>query len=162
MLTYTVADFLWWSDSTFLHWMLAISLTLLILDIFFFNTDFLTLIAIGLFAAWGTMLVSPPAQWSLLTFLVFVILWAGLYYGLWRRVISPLVNGYVHKHAPDDDLSTMLVGKTGIVCGEPDNFCIKVGDQYFPLAPESQAHLTAGDTVSITRFAKGMAYVDTP
>ena len=39
-MTPLLADFLWVSDGVFLHWMLAISITLLVLDVFFFNTDF--------------------------------------------------------------------------------------------------------------------------
>ena len=157
-----LADFLWVSDGVFLHWMLAASITLLVLDIFFFNTDFLTLLAMGLFAAWGTMSISPPAQWSILTFFIFILLWAALYYGLWKKLISPVVNGYVHKRAPEDDLSTLLTGKTGTVCGEPGSFCLKVGDQLFPLAAEHHATVKEGDTVRITRFEGGVAHVETP
>lgn len=154
-----LADFLWVSDSVFLHWMLAASITLLVLDIFFFNTDFLTLLAMGLFAAWGTMCIAPPAQWSILTFFIFILLWAALYYGLWKKLISPVVNGYVHKHAPEDDLSTLLAGKTGTVCGEPGNYCLKVGDQLFPLAAEHHAAVKEGDTVRIARFEGGVAHI---
>ena len=162
MLIYTVADFLWWGNGAFLHWMLAVSITLLILDIFFFNTDFLTLIAIGLFAAWGTMLISPPAQWGPLTFILFIAIWAGLYYGIWRKLLSPLINGYLRRHAPEDDLSAMLTDKTGTVCGQQGNYCIKVGDQMFPVAPESQQQLCEGDCVRITLFCNGMAYTTAP
>ncbi len=154
-----LADFLWVSDGVFLHWMLAVSITLLVLDIFFFNTDFLTLLAMGLFAAWGTMCISPPAQWSILTFFIFIIIWAALYYGVWKKLISPVVNGYVHKRAPEDDLGTLLTGKTGTVCGEPGSFCIKVGDQLFPLAAEQHGSVKEGDTVCIARFEGGVAHI---
>lgn len=155
----TLADFLWVSDGVFLHWILAASITLLVLDIFFFNTDFLTLLAMGLFAAWGTMNVSPPAQWGVLTFFIFIILWAALYYGLWRKLISPLVGGYVNKRAPEDDLANLLAGKSGTVCGEPGCFCVKVGDQLFPLAAQYHATVKEGDVVRIDHFAEGSIHL---
>ncbi|MBQ4593511.1 MAG: hypothetical protein IJA81_02645 [Akkermansia sp.] len=155
-----LADFLWVSNGEFLHWMLAVSLTLLVVDIFI-NTDILTLLAMGLFAAWGILCVAPPAQWGVLTFIVFILLWAGLYYGLWRKLISPIVNGYVRKRAPEDDLGTILCGKTGTVCGEPGSYCIKVGDQLFPIAAEYHDTLHEGERVRITRFAEGVAHIET-
>ena len=154
-----LADFLWMSDGVFLHWMLAISITLLVLDIFFFNTDFLTLLAMGLFAAWGTMHIAPPAQWSILTFFIFILVWAALYYGIWRKLISPVVNGYLRNRAPEDDLATLLVGKNGIVCGEPGNYCVKVGDQLFPLSAEHHSAVQEVDTVRIVRFENGVVHV---
>lgn len=155
----SLAEFLWVSDGVFLHWILAASITLLVLDIFFFNTDFLTLLAMGLFAAWGTMNVAPPAQWSVLTFFIFILIWAALYYGLWKKLISPLVGGYVNKRAPEDDLSKQLVGKTGTVCGEPGSFCVKVGDQLFPLALQHHAQVKEGDIVNISSFTEGAVHI---
>lgn len=156
-----LADFLWVSDGVFLHWMLAVSITLLVLDIFFFNTDFLTLLAMGLFAAWGTMCISPAAQWSILTFFFFILIWAALYYGLWRKLISPLVGGFVNKRAPEDDLSTILTGKTGTICGEPGCYCVKVGDQLFPLAEQYHAKVQEGNHVRISCFKEGVAHIET-
>lgn len=154
-----LADFLWMSDASFLHWMLAFSITLLVLDIFFFNTDFLTLLAMGLFAAWGTMNIAPAAQWTVLTFFIFILVWALLYYGLWRNLISPLFNNFINKRAPEDDICTLLIGKCGKVCGERNSFCLKVGDQIIPIAEDDQALVDEGDTAAITSFAEGVVHI---
>ena len=158
-MTPLIADFLWVSDGVFLHWMLAISITLLVLDVFFFNTDFLTLLAMGLFAAWGTMSIAPSAQWTVLTFFIFILIWALLYYGLWKNLISPLLTRYLNKRAPEDDITTLMQGKKGTVCGEPGSFCIKVGDQLIPIAEEDQPGLTEGSSVTITSFQSGAARI---
>ena len=127
-----LADFLWVSDGVFLHWMLAASITLLVLDIFFFNTDFLTLLAMGLFAAWGTMCISPPAQWGILTFFLFILIWAALYYGLWKKLISPVVNGYVHKHARRMTWALCLQAKPAPYAEPPAATALKWGTSYSP------------------------------
>ena len=82
-----LADFFGVSNGTFLHWMLAISLTLLVLDVFC-NTEFLSWISMLVFSLWGTMQFELPVQWSVLVYIVILIICAVFYYTLWARIAA--------------------------------------------------------------------------
>lgn len=158
-----IADFLWISDGVFLHWILAISLTLLVLDVFFLDSDILTLIAMGLFAAWATLCVAPPAQWGPMVFILFLAVWAIMYYGLWKHIVRPALKNYVDKRAPIDDLAKKMPGQEGRVMVQShdgvDSLCIRIGDEIFPIDPQERPFLQDGDTARIVKFEEGIAHV---
>ena len=74
--------FLGIDHGTFLHIMLAVAITLLVLDIFV-CTELLSWVSLLLFAAWGTWLVGAPWQWSVLVSSGFLALVCVLSYMRW-------------------------------------------------------------------------------
>lgn len=152
-----LADFFGVSNGTFLHWMLAISLTLLVLDVFC-NTEVLSWLSMLVFALWGTMQFDLPVQWSVLVFVLILILSAVLYYTIWTHCVRRLVMGGIMRHAPKEALEN-LQGTTGRIAGEGDSLCVKYGDQFLPVAESSRAGLSAGDLVEITAVENGFACV---
>ncbi len=152
-----LADFFGVSNGTFLHWMLAISLTLLVLDVFC-NTEFLSWVSMLVFALWGTMQFSLPVQWSVLVYVVILIICAVLYYTLWTHCVRRLVMGCLLRKAPLEAQEN-LAGTRGRIVGEEDGLCVKYGDQFLPVAEACRAGLAAGDAVVIVAVDKGYARV---
>lgn len=79
---------------TFLHWMLAISVTLFLLDVFI-QTDIFVILSLLLFSLYATLLVdvhcSLPVQWDLLVFLIFIALAFAFYCLVWHKLLSPFL-----------------------------------------------------------------------
>lgn len=152
-----LADFFGVSNGTFLHWMLAVSLTLLVLDVFC-NTEFLSWISMLVFALWGTMQFDLPVQWLVLVYIVILIISAVLYYTIWTHCVRRLVMDVILRKAPKEAQEN-LAGIRGRIVGEADGLSIKYGDQFLPVAESCRSKVAAGDAVVITRVQDGYACV---
>ena len=152
-----LADFFGISNGTFLHWMLAISLTLLVLDVFC-NTEVLSWISMLVFSLWATMQFDLPVQWMVLVYVLVLILCAVLYYTLWTHCVRRLVMDGVMRNAPREAQEN-LASTAGRIVGEGDSLSVKYGDQYLPLADSCRAAFSAGDEVTITAVKDGQATV---
>ena len=156
MLTPCVA-FLSSADGTFLHWMLAIAITLIILDVFF-CTEWLSFLSLITFAAWGAWRLDLPTQWSGLVFLVFLGIGITFYYACWRSFIRNTISKTFLKNASEEQINSM-VGRVGTIIGEGDAVCIKVQDEIYPIAHDCQEGLREGDQIVITDFTNGEARI---
>lgn len=150
-----IADFLWISDGDFLHYWLAISLTLIVLD-FFINTEFLSWIATLIFATWATAWCNPPGVWSVLVFLVFLAVAIAFYIFIIKKLTMMLAKAAT-KGSPAE-INDTLVGQRGEICGSEENLSIKVDGVIYPVAPSCQALATAGDIVEVSEFREGLVY----
>lgn len=149
--------FLGIDHGTFLHIMLAVAITLLVLDIFV-CTELLSWVSLLLFAAWGTWLVDAPWQWSVLVFIGFLVLVCVLYYTLWVQCVRRVVMDLVLRNSPRESTEQM-VGKPATVLGEGENLCIRWEDHIIPIESDDRAGLSAGDKVIIEAVRGGMAHV---
>ena len=145
-------------NGQFLHWALAVGLTLLVLDVLF-CTEFLSWIGLTLFALWGTLLLDLPIQWSALVFMGFLALSFVFYYTLWVHVVKRFVMGYLHRKGYKEACEQM-VGRTGVIRGAGDTAMVKCGDELFRLTDDCRAGLSEGDRVRIMRYGDGKAYVE--
>ena len=152
-----LADFFGISNGTFLHWMLAISLTLLVLDVFC-NTEVLSWISMLVFSLWATMQFDLPVQWLVLVYVLVLIVCAVFYYTLWTHCVRRLVMDGIMRHAPREAQDN-LAGTAGRIVGEGDSLSVKYGDQFLPVAEDSRAGFSAGDAVIITAVKDGFATV---
>ena len=137
--------------------MLAVSLTLLVLDVFC-NTETLSWISLLVFALWGTMQFDLPVQWSVLVYVLILILCAVFYYTLWTHGVRRLVMDVILRRAPREAQEN-LAGTPGRIVGEGDNLSVKYGDQFLPVAEVDRPGLKAGDAVTITAVNSGYASV---
>lgn len=145
------------STETFLHWLLAAGITLLVLDVFF-CTEFLSWCSLVIFAAWGTWLLDLPLQWSALCFIGFLALGFAFYYLLWARAVRPLVMNVLLHKAPAE-FEDKLAGAAGVILGSGDSLSVRVGDQLFPVSPAARHGLQEGDAVTVSSFTDGFATV---
>lgn len=143
-----LADFFSPGSGEFLHWMLAVALTLLVLDVFV-NTEMLSWASLVIFAAWGTWELGLPLQWSLLVFLGFLLLGFALYLTLWNRCVRPLFMAWLTRHAPREAYA-QEVGGVGTVVGQGEQLCVRREDRLFAVAEASREGLKEGDRVRIT------------
>lgn len=153
-----LAEFFSLSNGEFLHWMLAVALTLLVLDVFI-NTELMSWAALVIFAAWGTWEIGLPLQWSVLVFLGFLTLGFALYFTLWNRCVRPLFMHSLNRRAPKESV-TADIGGRGTLVGEGEQLCVRCGDRLYPLSPSCTAGLRAGDTVRITAMDGATAVVE--
>ena len=156
-MTPLLADFFSLSNGEFLHWMLAVALTLLVLDVFI-NTELMSWAALVIFAAWGTWEIGLPLQWSVLVFLGFLTLGFALYFTLWNRCVRPLFMHTLNRRAPKESV-TADVGVRGTIVGEGEQLCVRCQDRLYPLTPDGTAGLHAGDSVRITALEGAVAKV---
>lgn len=154
-----IADFLWMSDGDFLHYWLAISLTLIILDVFF-NTDFLSWVAMALFATWATACIDPPAAWSVLVFIGMFMLAALFYIMVLKKLAIGLTQLANNKADTPSEPEQYLPGKTGTVKqGEEDCLCVIICGQTYLIDDTCRAGISPGDTVAVTAYNKGIVKV---
>lgn len=149
--------FLGIDHGTFLHIMLAVAITLLVLDIFV-CTELLSWVSLLLFAAWGTWLVGAPWQWSVLVFVGFLALVCVLYYTLWVQCVRRVVMDLVLRNSPRES-TEQVVGKSATVLGEGENLCIRWEDHIIPIEEDDRSDLSAGDKVVIEAVRGGLAHV---
>lgn len=153
-----LADFFSLSNGEFLHWMLAVALTLLVLDVFI-NTELMSWAALVIFAAWGTWEIGLPLQWSLLVFLGFLTLGFALYFSLWDRCVRPLFMHALNHRAPKESVAADI-GACGTIVGEGEQLCVRCQDRLYPLSPACHGTLKAGDTVRIAAMDGATAIVE--
>lgn len=153
-----LADFLWMSDSTFLHWLLAVAITALVLDVFF-QTEIISWGSLIVFAIWATVKCDLPVQWSILVFIIFLGIALALYFTIWKQLVNRFTDKVLLKNAPKETLDSYVGGK-GEICGEGDNMCVKYNSELHPVAEACRDNLSAGDKVVIREFKDGYAVVE--
>ncbi len=147
------------AEGTVFHWLLAVSLTLLILDVFV-CTELLSWLALVLFALYGTWLFDLPVQWSVLVFLACIAVELVLYYSFWAQVVRPLVMKVMLRGAPDD-IQENPVGRVGVaIRGDDGSFCVKVADLLYPVCVDDHHLLSDGARVTVTALNGGIARVE--
>lgn len=145
------------NNATFLHWTLAIGVTLLVLDLFC-NTEVIAWIALFCFATWATFLTGAPLQWSLLIFLLYLAVAVALYYAVWSVVVRPFVVGLMLRHSPAED-DQLLVGRHGTIVGEGEEMHLRIADELWPIAENSRSGLRPGDQATVTAYRNGVVNV---
>lgn len=154
-----LADFFGLSNGAFLHGMLAVALTLLVLDVVV-NTEIMSWIALAVFATWGTAVCDLPLQWSVLVFLAFVALGCAVYYTLWNWVVRRGLVRLLTRFSPPDGIREAETGGTGTVIGQGEQLCVRREDRVYPIAASCRSGLQAGDAVRITGMDGATALVE--
>ena len=145
------------ADGTFLHWMLAIAITLIILDVFL-CTEWLSCLSLFTFAAWGTWRLDLPTQWSVLVFLFFLGIGIAFYFTCWRGFIRNTIAKTLLRNTSGEQINSM-VDRAGIIIGNGDSACVKVQDELYPITDDCREILHEGDQVVITDFKEGVTHV---
>lgn len=145
-------------NGQFLHWSLAVGLTLLVLDVLF-CTEFISWVGLVLFSLWGTLLLDLPVQWSVLVFMGFLAVCFVFYYTLWVHVVRRFVMGYLNRKGYKE-ARDQVAGRTGEIRGEGGEAMVKCGDELLRLTDDCRAGLSQGDRVRILRYEDGKAHVE--
>lgn len=109
-----ILNFLGIDTLTFLHWFLAVAITLLMLDCFT-QTDFLSVLAIILFAEYfeGVLSKLIPLQWLVVVYVLLLILSFFIYVTLWRKFVYVFIRHTLLRNATRESYESMA-GENGI------------------------------------------------
>ncbi len=130
---------------TFLHWMLAISITLFIIDIFL-QTELISWGALLVFALYFTALIESkldlPIQWLCLVFILFLSLAFVFYYTVWCKLVRPVINKSLLRKATTEypDRAAGQKGSFRIIDGK--NFVEWDGELWQAVASEDKQKLS--------------------
>lgn len=135
------------------EWLLAIALTLFILDIFI-ATEGLTWLSLIVLASYFTCKIGPSFWWGILTYLVILSILVTLYYAFLRKVVGVVIRKTILKNAPDEVVER-IVGKHVIVRIVNDVVFVKWEDELWKVANAEAAGCKEGDKVNVVKMVDG-------
>lgn len=141
---------------TFMHWILAVSITLLFLDAIFSQTEILSIIAIALFVDYlmGFLGNLIPVQWFVVLYVLLMMLALYLYATLWRKFVLSFFKKTLLRNASDESYEVMI-GQKGVFRKiEGSEFVSWNGELWQIESPSSHA-FQDGDAVFITGNKSG-------
>lgn len=134
------------------EWLVALSLTLFIVDIFLM-TEILSWGGVIALACWLTWRIDAPLKWSVLIFIGSFICFAFMYVCLLRTTIGTMVRRLMQGRAPDETLYA-IVGKTGLVRVIDGRVFANVESELWPVA-NSDESIVDGVKVKVTAIRGG-------
>jgi membrane protein implicated in regulation of membrane protease activity len=139
------------------EWLVALSLTLFVLDIFLM-TEFLSWGGVLSLSTWLVWKIDAPIKWSVLIFVVAFTGFSFLYGFLFRNTIVVAIRKILQGKSPEEGLYS-LVGKKGEVRKIEGNYFISVEDELWPIRNEG-IDFTEGVIKSIVSINDGVVSVE--
>ena len=139
------------------EWLVALSLTLFILDIFLM-TEFLSWGGVLSLSTWLVWKIDAPIKWSVLIFVVAFTGFSFLYVFLFRNTIGIAIRKILQGKSPEEGLYS-LVGKKGEVRKIEGNYFISVEGELWPIRNEGIDFMD-GDIRSIISITDGVVSVE--
>ena len=102
------------------EWLLALALTLFIVDLFTDEEGIVSWIGVGAVAGWATWRIGAPMVWSVLIFIGAFIVSGAAWYWLFRGLIGQPVRRIMQKGAPSEAIVALkgARGKLRIINGK--------------------------------------------
>lgn len=139
------------------EWLVALSLTLFVLDIFLM-TEFLSWGGVLSLSIWLVWKIDAPIKWSVLIFVVAFTGFSFLYVFLFRNTIGVAIRKILQGKSPEEGLYS-LVGKKGEVRKIEGNYFISVEGELWPIRNEGIDFMD-GDIKSIVSITDGVVSVE--
>ena len=139
------------------EWLVALSLTLFVLDIFLM-TEFLSWGGVLSLSTWLVWKIDAPIKWSVLIFVVAFTGFSFLYVFLFRNTIGVAIRKILQGKSPEEGLYS-LVGKKGEVRKIEGNYFISVEGELWPIRNEGIDFMD-GDIKSIVSITDGVVSVE--
>ena len=138
------------------EWLVALSTTLFIVDIFLM-TEILSWGGVLSLAAWLTWRIDAPWKWSVLVFIGSFVAFAMLYVFLLRNTIGRMVRKFMQGKAPDEAIHA-IVKKVGMVHIIDNRLFVSVDGELWPISSSCGVFLE-GDMVKILSLQEGEVFV---
>lgn len=138
------------------EWLVALSTTLFIVDIFLM-TEILSWGGVLSLSAWLTWRIDVPWKWSALVFIGSFVAFAMLYVFLLRNTIGRMVRKFMQRKAPDEAIHA-LVKKTGMVRIIDNRRFVSVDGELWPIS-SSCGILPEGSRARIVSLQGGEVFV---
>ena len=139
------------------EWLVALSLTLFVLDIFLM-TEFLSWGGVLSLSTWLVWKIDAPIKWSVLIFVVTFTGFSFLYVFLFRNTIGIAIRKILQGKSPEEGLYS-LVGKKGEVRKIEGNYFISVDGELWSIRNEG-INFMDGDIKSIVSITDGVVSVE--
>ncbi len=144
-----------------LHWMLAISITLLVLDLFI-QTEFISWVSLLIFAGYISLLCDThldlPIQWTVLVFIAGLALSIALYYALWSKLQLLIKKTLLRKATPE--YLNRAAGEIAIYrLMEGASFVEWNGELWSAQAEKSNDEFSEREQVKISRQVSGKLFI---
>ena len=118
------------------EWLVALSLTLFVLDIFLM-TEVLSWGGVLSLSVWLTWRIDAPFKWAIIVFSLSFTTFAFMYVLLLRNVIGTFVRHIMQRNAPDEALYS-LVGRIGEIRHIGGKTFLYVDGEMWPVSPECE------------------------
>lgn len=139
------------------EWLLALTLTLFVLDIFL-ATEVISWGGVLTLAAYITYRIGPTWEWGILVFILAFALSTIVYYGLFRILIGKTFRALLQRGAPDEVIER-LKGARGVVHYVEERPMLRWnGDELWPIATD--VSLQEGDRVVVVAVQDGILTVE--
>lgn len=139
------------------EWLLALTVTLFVLDIFL-ETEVLSWSGILPLSIYITYRIGPTWEWGILVFLLAMIVSAILYYGLFRVFIGRPIRALLQRGAPNEVIER-LKGAQGVIHYVGEKPMLRWnGDELWPI--KTDAFVQEGDRVIVTAVQDGVLTVE--
>ena len=135
------------------EWLLALVITLVILDVFVAG-EWLSWIAMIGFAVYVTWRLSPPPLWALLSFVVVFCLTVGLYYCFLRSIIQRCNSRLLMRHQRPDVLE-QIAGQIGVIHIVEGKTFVKLNGELWSIFDEDSESYMEGEKVCIASIHDG-------
>ena len=113
---YYVLEYLGVSPFVFLHWMLAVAVTIFLVDIYI-QTEILSIGALLIFVSYISSLFDAylgiPIQWSIVVFFLCTCLVFSFYYVVWKKAVGPILSKIYFREKSKEAIET-VTGKSAI------------------------------------------------
>ncbi|MBO4288309.1 MAG: hypothetical protein J5985_09130 [Kiritimatiellae bacterium] len=93
------------------EWLLALALTLFVIDLFTDEEGIVSWIGVGAVAGWATWRIGAPLAWSILIFIGAFLLSGAAWYWLFRSFIGKPVRRIMQKGAPNEAIVALRGAK---------------------------------------------------
>ena len=116
------------------EWLLALALTLFVVDLFTDEEGVLSWCGVGAVAAWATWRIGAPAMWSVLVFIGAFLVSGAAWYWLFRGFVGQPVRRLMQKGAPDEAIGAIKGAKGTLRVVDGKVMFRWNGDELWPVA----------------------------
>ena len=140
------------------EWLLAFSITVFVIDIFF-QTEMLYWLGVLATAVYATLRIDVPFKWSVAVFFA-TLLAVGFLYNLFLRVvIGSQVRRVLQRGAPDEAIASICGAEAKIHIVEGRPMLRWNGDELWPIK-NPPANPVEGQSVKVIRLDGGLALIE--
>ena len=116
------------------EWLLALALTLFVIDLFTDEEGILSWIGVSAVAGWATWRIGAPPMWSVLIFVGTFLLSGAAWYWLFRSLIGQPVRRLMQKGAPNEAIVALNGAKGTLRVIDGKVMFRWNGDELWPVA----------------------------
>ncbi len=116
------------------EWLLALALTLFIVDLFTDEEGVLSWLGVASVAGWATWRIGAPLKWSILVYIAAFVVSGAAWYWLFRGFIGVPVRRVIQRNAPDEAIEKIKGAKGILRLVEGKVLFRWNGDELWPVA----------------------------